>query len=196
MRTKKKQAVEWLFPEVRRRVLSLLLMSPDERWYLRDIARRTRCALGTVRRELEGLADAGIAQRAKDGNRVYYQANPASPLLPELTGLIRKTTGLGDVIRLVLEELAGKIELAFIYGSQASGEATAASDVDMLIVGEVDELILHRTIAKAEKEIARSVNYTLLSPQEFAKRRKEKGGFLGRVLTAQKIPIVGDVYEV
>ena len=39
----KKQTIDWLFPQVRKRVLSLLLMSPEERWYLRDIARRTGC---------------------------------------------------------------------------------------------------------------------------------------------------------
>lgn len=196
MRTKKKQAVDWLFPQVRKRILSLLLMSPDERWHLRDIARRTRCALGTVRRELEGLAAAGIARRVKDGNRVYYQADPACGLLVELTGLIRKTAGLADVVRSALGALGGKIELAFIYGSQARGDPTSGSDVDLLVVGDVDELEVHRAIGKAETELARAVNYTLLSREEFARRRKEKGGFLARVLAGEKIAIVGDVDEV
>ena len=153
MRTKKKQAVDWLFPQVRKRVLSLLLMGPDERWHLREIARRTRCAPGTVRRELEGLAAAGIARRVKDGNRTYYQADPACGLLEELTGLIRKTAGLADVVRSALGALGGKIELAFIYGSQARGDPTSGSDVGLLVVGDVDELELHRAVAKAETEL-------------------------------------------
>ena len=196
MRTRKKEALDWLFPEVRKQVLSLLLTRSDERWYLRDIARRTGRALGTVRRELEGLAASGIVHRVKDGNRVYYQANPACPLLPELSGLIRKTAGLADVIRSALEQLAGHIKLAFIYGSQASGEATGASDVDLLVVGDVDELVVHRAVAKAEKELARPVNYTLLSLSEFAERRKEQAGFLARVLAGEKIPVVGEIDEV
>lgn len=196
MRTKKKEAIEWLFPQVRKRVLSLLLMSPEERWYLRDIARRTGCALGTVRRELAGLAACGIAHCVKDGNRTYYQANPACPLLPELTGLIRKTAGLADVVRSALKPLAGKVELAFIYGSQAGGKTTSASDVDLLIVGDMDEIVIHRAIGKAERELSRAVNYTLLSRKEFARRRKAKAGFLGRVLRGRKIAIVGNIDEV
>ena len=134
MSTKLKSPINWLFPDVRKRVLALLLGSPEERWYLRDIARRTGCALGTVRRELAGLADAEIVRRFPDGNRTYYQANTESPIFEELHGLIVKTAGLVDVVRAAMEPLAGKIDLAFIYGSQAGGEATAGSDVDLLIV--------------------------------------------------------------
>lgn len=196
MRTRKKEPVDWLFPKVRKRVLSLLLMRPDERWYLRDIARRTGCALGTVRRELEGLAASEIAHRVKDGNRTYYQANPACPLLPELTGLIRKTAGLADVVRSALEPLAGKIELAFIYGSQAGGQTTSGSDVDLLIVADMDEIAIHRAVQKAEKELSRTVNYTLLSRKEFSRRRNAKAGFVARVLAGRKIAVAGDLDEV
>ena len=55
---------------------------------------------------------------------------------------------------------------------------------------------LHRAIQKAEKQLARAVNYTLMSRDEFAKRRKEKGGFLARVLAADKIAMVGDTDEI
>ena len=196
MRTNPKQALDWLFPEARKRVLSLLVTRAGERWYLRDITRRTGCALGTVRRELNGLTASGIALRVKDGNRTYYQANPDCPVLAELAGLIRKTAGLADLVRSALEPLAGRIDLAFIYGSQASGEAAAGSDVDLLIVGDVDELILHRAIGKAERQLSQAVNYTLLSRSEFAKRRKEKAGFLKRVLAGDKIAILGNVDEI
>jgi len=195
MGTDKKTPIDWLFPAARKRVLSLLLTDPKERWYLRDIARRTGCALGTVRRELEGLAAAGIALRVKDGNRTYYQANAACPLLPELTGLIRKTAGLADVLRETLEPLAGKIELAFVFGSQASGEATSESDVDLLVVSDASELEVHRGIEKAEAELGRPVNCTHLSSAEFASKRKEEGGFLARILAGRKIAIVGNADE-
>lgn len=196
MSTNLKSPINWLFPDVRKRVLALLLGAPEERWYMRDIARRTGCALGTVRRELAGLADAEIVKRFPDGNRTYYQANTESPIFEELHGLIVKTAGLVDVVRAAMEPLSGNIDLAFIYGSQASGEASAASDVDLLIVGDVGEMSLIRSIAKAEEQLGRTVNYSLLSRNEFAVRRKEKGGFLGRVLSGKKITIMGNADEV
>jgi len=149
-----------------------------------------------MRRELAGLTDVGIVLQIKDGNRTYYQANRGCPLFRELSGLMRKTAGLGDVLREALAPLKARITFAFIYGSQASGEATAASDVDLLVVGDVDEMALHGAISNAEQELARPVNYTLLSRKEFAKRRKEKGGFLARALKGKKISLLGDADEV
>jgi predicted nucleotidyltransferase len=195
MRTTRKQPIDWLFPLARKRLLGLLLLSPEKRWYLREIARDTGLSVGTVRRELVGLAAAQIVRKAPDGNRTYYQANAACPLLGELTGLLRKTAGLADVVRSALTPLAGDLDQAFIYGSQASGEATTSSDVDLFVVGNVDEMALHRAVNRAEKDLRRTVNYTLLGRREFARRRKEKTGFVARVLAGAKIVLVGNADE-
>ena len=187
-----KTAIDWLLPPVRTKVLALLTTHPRGRWHLRDIARQTGFALGTVRRELTGLAEVGIVTRIRDGNRTYYQVNAACPILPELTGLMRKTAGLADVLRDALAPLAGAIDAAFIYGSLADGTAGARSDVDLLVVGDVDHRLLHEAASRAEERLARPLNYTIFSKQEFLKRRKEKGGFLTRVLAGPRIFVVGD----
>jgi predicted nucleotidyltransferase len=193
MRTSRTQPIDWLFPRVRQRVLSLLLLHPDERWHLRDIVRRTGSAVGAVHRELAGLTESGIIARVRDGNRTYYQASASCPFFAELSGLMRKTWGMADVLRRALAHLSGSVDCAFIYGSQANGTATARSDVDLLVVGDVDEMALHRAVSKAEEALARSVNYTLLSRKEFARRRREKAGFLARVLAGDKIPVLGEM---
>jgi predicted nucleotidyltransferase len=171
-------------------------MAPQQRWYLRDIARRTGLALGTVRRELAGLVAAGILTQVKEGNRTYYQANAECPLLSELTGLIRKTAGLADVLGAALAPLADRVALAFIYGSQASGTAGPRSDVDLLVVSDADQLEVHKAVAAAEKQLQAAVNYTLLTSREFARRKQERAGFLARVLGGPKILLVGGLNEV
>ena len=189
-------AIEWLFPPARRKVLALLLVGPQVRWHLRDVARRTGLALGTVRRELKGLVQAGILTEVRDGNRTYYQADTGCPVIPDLTALMRKTAGLADVLRTALKPLAGRIDAAFIYGSEASGKATTGSDVDLAVVGDVDEMALHRAVGLAEQQLSRTVNYTLLSRREFRRRRKERGGFLARILGGPKIAILGNSDEI
>ena len=191
-----KSTIEWLFPPARRKVLALLLLGPQSRWHLRDVARKTGLALGTVRRELKGLAQAKILTEIRDGNRTYYQPNVECAIVPDLTALMRKTAGLADVLRDALVPLAAHINAAFVYGSQASGKATAASDVDLAVVGDVDEMTLHKAIRCAEERLGCAVNYTLLSRPEFLRRRKEKGGFLSRVLRGAKIAILGDIDEI
>ena len=99
------------------------------------------------------------------------------------------------MLRSVLSPVSDKIDSAFVFGSQARGKARAASDIDLLIVGNLDELELHRLISQAEGQLNRPVNYTFLTMQEFKKRKKEKGGFLSRVLAGEKIFIIGDRHE-
>jgi hypothetical protein len=75
----------------------------------------------------------------------------------------------------------------------AGGEATASSDVDLLVLGDIDEMALHGAISQAENRLGRPVNYTLISQLEFDKRRSQKGGFLDRVLSGPKIMIMGSI---
>jgi predicted nucleotidyltransferase len=78
-----------------------------------------------------------------------------------------------------------------VYGSHAAGTATVASDVDLLVVGNLDEMALHKAIGRAEARLHRTVNYTLLTRREFARRRRERGGFIARILAGPTIPLLG-----
>jgi hypothetical protein len=69
-------------------VLSLLYGHPDDSFYLRQIVRATGAGLGPIQRELKQLTAVGILCRTVKGNQVYYQANPNSPVFPELKNLI------------------------------------------------------------------------------------------------------------
>ena len=57
------------------------------------------------------------------------------PAFSDLRAAVVKTLGVGDVLREALAPLAREIGLAFVYGSTAAGDDTAASDVDLFIVG-------------------------------------------------------------
>ncbi len=181
-----------LFGKVRLAVLALFFSHPDDSFYLRQIVRMTGVGQGAVQRELKRLTEAGIITRTARGRRVDYQVNQDCPLFAELKSMITKTAGLADVLRKALDPLVKKIEMAFIYGSQADGTAGGTSDVDLMVIGDVDELDLHRAIAKAEEKLVRTVNYTLIDRKEFNRRRSEKGGFLERVLNGEMIFIVGN----
>jgi len=180
-----------LFGKTRRAVLGLLYARPDETFYLRQITREVRAGQGAVQRELQRLVLAGVLTRGARGREIYYRANRACPIFAELYGLVRKTVGLADVLRAALTPLQDGICLAMVYGSQAAGTATSASDGDVLVVGPVEEIALHKAVAQAETQLARTVNYTLLSPREFARRRRERGGFVLRVVAGPTIPILG-----
>ena len=65
-------SLAFLFSEYRQRVLGLLLLYPDTRYHVREIARLTNTAAGSVHRELSKLAKAQVLLREVSGNQVYY----------------------------------------------------------------------------------------------------------------------------
>ncbi len=180
-----------LFGKTRRAVLALLYARPDEAFYLRQVTREVRAGQGAVQRELQRLVGAGILIREARGREIYYRANQACPIFADLHGLVQKTFGLADTLRAALAPLHDQITLAAVYGSQAARTATSASDVDLLVVGTVEEIALHKAVAQAETQLARTVNYTLLNPREFARRRRERGGFIARVLAGPLTVLLG-----
>jgi len=66
------------------------------------------------------------------------------------------------------------IELALIYGSVARNEEKEKSDIDLFIVGEIEESKLHEQLSDIEKEIGREINYTLMTKKEFMERKPEE----------------------
>jgi predicted nucleotidyltransferase len=193
MRTKKKKPIDWLFPEVRKKVLALLLSDPAQRWYLRDIERRTSLAIGTVRRELTGLTNAEIINKSKDGNRTYYQANTGCPFFPELSGLLRKTAGLVDVLSKAFKTLSKskKIKVAFVYGSFAADSAKVSSDVDLMVIGSSGFGQVVDAIGAAQKHLGREINPTVYPINEWRKKMAQKHHFVTSVSKSSKIFIVG-----
>ena len=178
-----------LLPEYRRRVLGLLLLHPDEQLHGREIARRTGLPAGTITRELGKLVLAGLLQREKRGNQQLYRADQSCPVFTELASILRKTSGVADVLAAALEPVAEKIDLAFIYGSLARGQETAGSDIDLMLVGSLgfDETV--RLLWPLQAELGREINPQLLGRQEFAARAQEP--FMRDVLSNPKIFVMG-----
>lgn len=182
-----------LFPKVRQRVLAVLFGTPDRSFYANELIAIAQSGKGAVQRELAGLCEAGLITARKQGNQKHYQANVASPVFAELRGLVLKTMGLGDVLRAALAPLAPTIQLAFVFGSMASQQDTAQSDVDLLIVspslryGEV-----FGALENASQTLGRTVNPTIYTPEEFERRTAQDNAFVTRVMQQPKIWLIGE----
>lgn len=126
------------------------------------------------------------------GTQKHYQANPESPLFNELVGIARKTVGLAEPLREALAPLASRVIAAFVYGSVAKRRDTAASDIDLMVVS--DSLTYADVFGALEPltaRLGRTINPTVYSRRELAKRRKEDNAFVTRVLAQDKVWIVG-----
>jgi predicted nucleotidyltransferase len=179
------------FGTYRRQVLSLLLLHPDETYHLREIGRITGMQPGTLRRELEQLAAAGVVQREKVGNLVRYQADPQCPIYEELRGILKKTAGMADILRDALSPLSGQIAVAFVYGSVARGTERRASDIDLMIVGTVSFEDVVQALHSCQEQARREINPKLYDPVDFEKKIRKQDGFLRRVLDGPRLFILG-----
>lgn len=181
-----------LFGKTRRALLALLFTRPTEEFYLRQIVRLTGMGLGPVQRDLSSLFQAGIVSRRRLGMHVLYQANAQCPVFGDLKGLVTKTVGLADVLRVALNPLAPRIQQALIFGSFARGEQQADSDVDLLVVS--DDLTL-TDLVKATKvvqsQLGREINPILYSVDEYEKRVRSRHHFLTRIAREPTISLIG-----
>ncbi len=180
-----------LFGTVRQRVLALLFGHTDQAYYLREITRVVDAGHGAVQRELKQLVASGLVTRTPRGNQVFYQANQQSPVFAELRGLIIKTAGVADVLREALADLADRIEVAFVYGSIAEGTDRAASDVDLMVIGQVGLRALGPPLRRAQETLDREINPVTMTPKELADRIAQSEHFVGTVLEGPKIFLIG-----
>jgi len=177
--------------KAKRNLLKLLLTNPDREFYIREISRRTGEPFNAVRRELGYLEKAGLVKPRHAGNLKYYSVVKEFPFYQELKKIIYATVGLGDYLADIFKD-SNQIELAFIYGSVARDEETERSDVDLFVVGEIDEDIFHEIISRIEKDIGRVISYTLMSRAEFEKRLKNNNPFVRRVMEERKLVLKGN----
>jgi predicted nucleotidyltransferase len=181
-----------LFPQVQLRVLSLLIGHPERSYQLTDVIRLANSGRGAVQRELEKLANVGILNRLVSGRRKLYQANRNSPIFDELRGIILKTAGLADPLRNALKPFGSRIESAFVYGSVAKGRDTAASDIDLMIIGhELAYGEIYAAVQKAEKIIGRQVNPNLMTLNEWKSRLANDNPFVRGISRQPKLYVVG-----
>ena len=179
---------------VRVRLLTLFLTHPTEAFYIRQIARLTGETYNNVRQELKNLAQLGLILTERRANAIYYRANVDHFLFPELKRIILKTEAVGDKLREALSAL-DDIRAAFIYGSTARGTELASSDIDLMIIGDVDLEALDAAIDRIEEELGRTVNYTLFDVEEWRERVAQGHAFVTDVLTHEKIFLIGDEDE-
>ncbi len=170
---------------IRADVLALLLNSPEERFYVREIAKLLRKNPSGVKRELDKLEEMGIVTSEKVANLKYFQANKNSPLFFELKDLIAKSLGLPGALKSLLK--ANGIKTAFIYGAYAEGEDP--SIVDLFVIGPSTPALLIG-LQNIEKKFGKKINCTVIEESEY-KLKKNKDFSLKRILSEKRIALLG-----
>lgn len=181
-----------LFPKTRQRVLAVLFGNVDRSFYANEIIRLADSGTGAVQRELASLEASGLVTVTRVGNQKHFQANASASVFATVRDLVLKTSGLADVLRAALANVAMDMHAAFVYGSVAKRTDTSTSDVDLMVIS--DTLAYGDVFAALEQAAARlgrTVNPTVYTREELARRVAARNAFVVRVLSQPKIWVIG-----
>jgi predicted nucleotidyltransferase len=180
--------------KTRVRLLEELLLNPHTEFHIRELARIVDDIPINAQKELKNLQLAGILTNRKQGNMILYKLNKESPIAEDLKRIFLKTESIGREILAKLPDKE-KIRYALIYGSFAKGTESGSSDIDMLLIGGIDEDSILKSIQTIEKRIGRTINFVLWTEKEFERKIRDNITLIREIKNTPVIMITGDENE-
>lgn len=157
--------------KIRQRIILLLFYNQNKEFYLSEIAKKVGTSAGTAQRELNRLLDSDLILFKKKASLNIYALNRHYSLLFEVGSIINKTFGVEVELKKELRRVKN-IYFAFIFGSFVKGGFKSDSDIDLFVVGEVDEDMIFKAVRKVEWKIGREINYHIAAEGEFLEKKK------------------------
>lgn len=110
---------------------------------------------------------------------------------------MQKTFGLAGPLREALDPLAGLIQAAFVYGSVAKKQDSAASDIDLMLISDtLSYADVYAKLADVETFLGRRVNPTLYNMAEVRQRVASDNAFVTQVLDQPKLWLIGSEHDI
>lgn len=177
--------------EVRVKILTFLLLGPKDGMYVRELVRLVGTEINAVRRELGRLVGINLLKEAPAGNRLYYKVNAEHYLYPELLALVTKEKGLAKDLH-DKRKLLGEVEFMMIAQEFVLGRVAKEGEIDLLIIGKPQMKLLEDVVNKAEKELGRNLNYTVLTKDDYEVLLSRNDKFLLKALIQPRIILLGE----
>jgi predicted nucleotidyltransferase len=162
--------------------------------HLREIARRAEVSSFQTKRELDILVELGVLKAEKKGNQIFFQTNNDCPYLIELKNLYSKTEGLFHALQSTFQNI-DDAEYVFIFGSAASGKEKQSSDIDLMVIGDIDHDQISRSIFKIQKTYNREINFIFWTKKDLKEKISKHSSFLKNIARNKRIFIKGDEDE-
>jgi predicted nucleotidyltransferase len=153
---------------------------------LSELARRAVTSRAGAHKEVERLEAVGLVTSRSSGRSRLIEANQASPLYPDLKGLLTKALGPEQLLRDALADLDG-IDEAFIFGSWADPSVSSPQDIDLMVIGEPDIGRVYDAVSRVESEVGRPINVSIRSDAEW---ESADGGFERTVRSRPRVVLL------
>jgi hypothetical protein len=183
---------EYIIPsKTRRKILSLYFSDITKIYHLRRVAREVGEEINAVKRELDILEKEGLLKKEKRLNRVIFYLNPKYLFFEELLRIFIKQTNLSQKIIKNASRL-GKVKYAVFSHKFIKKQKTQEGEILLLFVGTIVIPEISAIIAEEEKQTNSEINFTVMTEEEFAFRKKSNDPFIWAFLKQPKLMILGD----
>lgn len=182
-------SVDFMLSVRQQKMLRALILHPDRQYGTNELLSIGGAGVGAGRNVLQAMERSGIVVRATRGNQLLYSINTGSPIYSDLRSICMKTFGMADVVARELEPFRARIDHAFLFGSMVRGDERPESDVDLLVVANLDILELGTAIESLQETFGREVDLHLHTPEEW--RRPADDRVIGAIMKGDKIIVIG-----
>jgi len=169
--------------------MTLFLRNVDQPFYVRELTRKLKERINSIRRELDNLSKMGLLINQRKNFKRYYRVNKDFYLLKEFGALFLKGAATSKERLADRLKKAGPIKYACLSGSFTKSPAR----VDLFVVGEVNRSKLNPIIKDLEKEQGQEINYTVMPESEFTYRKELGDRFITSVIGNEKIELLGSL---
>ncbi len=159
------------------KLLSWFLENPTKKIHFKDLCRKLELGPPTVKKYCEEYIGYGWIEEERKANLRIFSLNNEDFVVKAIKRayFLKKLSGLG--IGQIVDENA--ISLA-LYGSYSSGEYDEKSDIDLIIVGN-EENVEHEKLEEMKKKLKMDVQLTIFSLEKW-ESNKDNDAFMNSVL--------------
>lgn len=180
-----------LLPRGTVRLLTWLMVHPEQSLHFRALRQRTGLGTGALQRELARLESLGLITREARDGRAYVHVVREHPSWEALRELLRGHADPVDVVRDAFADVDG-VKAAFVFGSAARGDAHEGSDIDLMVVGDGVPLEqIGRATLNAERLLERPLDVRRYTTAALARKLADPSPFLREVLSGPRTWIIG-----
>lgn len=175
-------------------ILALFFKHPGKEYYFREIAKILNKKPSHYQKYLNNLVEDRILLDQRRGNMRFFKLNKDHPIYNEIKSIISKTLGIENELKKTIDKI-NNLDYAFVFGSLAKGTENINSDIDLLLIGDIDQNSLISEISALETKIAKEINYHIYSRQEIIKKIKDTDSFIANVFESAIIKLKGNPYD-
>lgn len=172
--------------QTRVKLLNLFLRNPDRSYYVRELTRKLKERINSIRRELENLTEIGLLKDEWIEKKRYYRVNQDFFLYQELRALVFKANSTPPERLAEMLSQVGQVGYALLSGIFTQSN----SKIDLLIAGSINREKLNEVVKKLEREQAREINFTVMTENEFRYRRELDDRFLKEIFDSPHVVVL------